>query len=148
MWSAAALIRRSIGSSVLSKLKQTTKHRCIYTDLTSKSRVVRLSQNPLFNYNGCVSARATSSVFNLTIIREFSTNDDSKKQNNDDDDDKKEEEEVDDDERVSRLPALFSVPELWPRLPIIVHKGSPIFPNFMKIFEVCHIIVVLPLSNA
>lgn len=35
-----------------------------------------------------------------------------------------------------RLPVIFSVPEVWPRLPVIVNNGGTLFPNYMKVFEV------------
>lgn len=135
MLAAATSIRRSIGNNVLSRLTQTPKHRSIHLNLTSKANTVRLSKNPLFNYNASNSSRISSSLFSFPTYREYSRSDNSKKQDNDDHPEDPEE-DLEDDERVSRLPALFSVPEVWPRLPVIVNKTSPIFPNFMKIFEV------------
>lgn len=141
MWSAANTLRRSVGHKFLTKcVKSTTSHghgKLHYSNLTSNT-MARLSCRIASKRNSSIAQRLGPSVFGARCIREFSTNDDSKRQTDEEAAAANEEEEDGggDDERVSRLPAIFSVPEVWPRLPIITNKSSPIFPNFMKIFEV------------
>lgn len=37
-------------------------------------------------------------------------------------------------ELMERVPLL--IPKYWPRLPVLVNQGEPLFPNCLKIFEV------------
>lgn len=132
MLAAANTIRRSVGHKLLTKLSKQTNSQLYHSNLTSKSKI-RFSYSIFNKRNSNFVQRFGPAAFGVHSVRAFSTEDHAKNQNNDEEDD---DDGDDGDDRVSRLPALFSVPEVWPRLPIITNKSSPIFPNFMKIFEV------------
>lgn len=131
MLSVANTLRRTIGHKCITRLTKQTSGLVHYSNLTSKS-TINLSYRISNVRPASLPQRLGPAVFGAQNVRAYSTNDESKKQDNEE----ALTDEEDGDERVSRLPAVFSVPEIWPRLPIITYRGSPIFPQFMKIFEV------------
>lgn len=52
------------------------------------------------------------------------------------------EEEIAENPNDAQLPATVAVPEVWPHLPIVSVKRSPVFPRFMKILEISNPITI------
>ena len=43
---------------------------------------------------------------------------------------------------LTHLPAAMTVPEIWPQVPVIAIARHPVFPRFIKIIEVSHLLLV------
>lgn len=147
MLSATAALRRLIGHNIYSNLSKISTGSRFGSKLTS-TRFANHGQI-LFSARNIHALRKYQPVaFFEQSYRPYSTgagkgdkDGPQDAEGHDDDDD-----DTDDDDyfenSTQRLPAIFAVPEVWPRLPIIVNQGSTLFPNYMKVFDVCLLLFV------
>lgn len=79
-----------------------------------------------------------SSFHGTFIFRDFSRRFSGRHDDQDDNDDYDDNSSDDEYDNLTdtKLPTTFNIPDIWPRVPVIACKRSPIFPKFMKLFEV------------
>lgn len=149
MLSATAAVRRLIGHNIFSNLSKLSPGGQFGSKLTS-TRLACQGQF-LFSARNVHALRKYQPVaFSGQSCRPYSTGKGDQNGPQDADDHNEEDDLSDEDDNfensTQRLPAIFAVPEVWPRLPIIVNQGSTLFPNYMKVFEVC-LLLVLGVAN-
>lgn len=127
-------------------LLQHTKSKNVrsFSNLTLKSASVG-SIRPNIKRTAFLRKFEGSSFHGTFIFRDYARRFSGRHNDHDDDDDLDDFDDYSSDDDYdfqrtdhtdTKLPATFDIPEIWPRVPVIACKRSPIFPKFMKLFEV------------